>query len=121
MLPFVRDGDVAWITTAQPGEVAVGEVICYEAGREDLRLHRLVRRDGAILIARGDALLSEEPVLAGNLLGRLVALERAGSVLRLDTAGARRRGRAIAAIGPFIARLLPAARAVRRAWVARHG
>jgi hypothetical protein len=121
MLPFVRDGDVARIRAAEAGEVAVGEVICYEADGDRLVLHRLVHRDGDRLIARGDALLIDEPVDPARLIGRLVALERAGRVLRLDSSRARRVGRAIATVAPLLARLLPAARAARRAWYTRRG
>ncbi len=116
MLPFVRDGDVARIRAAEAREIEVGTVICYQAERERLVLHRLVGRDGDALIARGDALTAREPVAATCLLGRLVALERAGRVIALDTRGARCRARLIAAVAPLTARLLPAARAARRAW-----
>lgn len=119
MLPFVRDGDVAVIRSAEVGEIAVGDVVLYEAAPEQLVLHRVARREGNALIARGDALPDCEAVDPARVLGRLVALERNGRARRLDTRGARLRGRAIAALAPLVARMLPAARSARRAWYGR--
>jgi hypothetical protein len=119
MLPFVRDGDIAVIRAAETGGIVVGDVVFYETTRERQVLHRVVRRQGPALVARGDALLDGEAVDPARLLGRLVALERDGRVRRLDTRGARLRGRAIVTIAPLVARLLPAVRAARRAWYGR--
>jgi hypothetical protein len=121
MLPFVRDGDIAVIRAAETGEIEVGDVVFYDAAPERQVLHRVVRRQGGALVARGDALLDGEAVDPARLLGRLVVLERAGRARRLDTRGARLRGRAIVTIAPLVARVLPAARAARRAWYGQRG
>ena len=121
MLPFVRDGDVAVIRPAEAGEIEVGDVVFYEAVPERVVLHRVVRREGNALIARGDALPECEAVDPARVLGRLVALERDGRARRLDTRGARLRGRAIVTLAPLVARVLPAARSARRAWYGHRG
>jgi hypothetical protein len=115
MLPFLRDGDVLEVRPAGAGEVAAGDVACYESPAGGLCLHRIVARDARGLLARGDALAAVERVPATALLGLVTAVERRGRRWRLGTRAARRRGRLIARIAPVVARLLPLGRALHRA------
>jgi signal peptidase I len=109
MLPFVRDGDVALVTPKTPTGVAVGDVVCYEAPRGRLFLHRIIGRDGDRFVTKGDALASSEVVEPEQLLGKVVALERRGRIGRLDTRAARWRNRAVVLVSPVVPRLLPLA------------
>jgi len=56
-----------------------GDVVLYiRNGR--LFVHRLVEMAGEAVVTRGDALLGPDPpVRAGDLLGRVVSIERGGS------------------------------------------
>ncbi|MBI2218845.1 MAG: hypothetical protein HYU51_16285 [Candidatus Rokubacteria bacterium] len=50
-------------------------------------VHRLVARSGARLVLKGDALASPDaPVDPASVIGRVVAIERAGRVVRVDGA-----------------------------------
>lgn len=116
MLPFLRHGDVLHVRPLAAAAVRVGDVICYAPSPGRLHLHRVVARDERGFVTRGDALPYVEAVPATAVLGRVIARERGGRVRRLDTAAARRSGRAIVTAAPLVARLLPLARAVWRAW-----
>jgi Peptidase S24-like len=116
MIPFVLDGDVAVVRPSVADAIRVGDVICYQTAPGRLFLHRVIGRDGDAFIAKGDALPFTEIVRSAHLLGRVVALERRGRLLPLDTWTARWRSRAIAACSPFLPRLLPLALGLRRAW-----
>jgi hypothetical protein len=116
MIPFVLDGDVTVVTAARGDEIEVGDVICYATLPGRLFLHRVIGRDGDRFVAKGDALSFSELVPPAQLLGRVVAVERRGRLRRLDTRTARWRGRGIAACSPLVARLVPLALGLRRAW-----
>jgi hypothetical protein len=116
MLPFLRHGDVLHVQPSAATAVRVGDVICYAPSPGRLHLHRVVARDERGFVTRGDALPYVEHVPAASLLGRVIARERAGRLRRLDTPSARRAGRVIVAAAPLVARCLPLARALHRAW-----
>jgi hypothetical protein len=114
MTPFLRDGDIAFITPADGQGVRVGDVVCYEAAPARLVLHRVVGRHGASIVAKGDALSSAELIVLSQILGVVRAIERRGRVRWLDTAGARGWNRLLAFLSPAISRLVPLAVGVRR-------
>jgi signal peptidase len=116
MLPFLRHGDVLHVRPLPAAAVRVGDVICYAPSPGRLHLHRVVARDDRGFVTRGDALPYVEDVLAADLLGCVIARERGGRLRRLDTAAARRRARVVVVAAPLLARLLPLARGLRRAW-----
>jgi len=115
MLPFLRDGDVLVVRPVTAAEVRIGDVICYEPPSGGFVLHRVIARDDRGFVTRGDALTYVEVVPDAALLGVATARERGGRRVALDTAPARRRARVVAAVAPLLARLVPVARAVRRA------
>jgi hypothetical protein len=110
MLPFLRDGDVLLVRPAARSEPQVGDVLCYEPPAGGLRLHRVIAREKRGFVTRGDALAFVERVPDAAVLGVAVAVQRRGRLRRLDTAGARWRGRIIARAAPVLAHLLPLAR-----------
>jgi hypothetical protein len=121
MAPFIRDGDIVTVSEIAPSAPGIGDVICYETTPRRLFVHRVVACDGQRLFVKGDALTFTEVVERDQVLGKVVALERRGTLRRLDTAAARWRNRAIATLSPAIPRLLPMALLVRRAWRAVRG
>ncbi len=116
MIPFILDGDVVLVGPAGNSEVLVGDVICYEISPGRLFLHRVIKRDGERFVTKGDALDFTNLISPGQVLGKVVAIERCGRVRRLDTA--RWRNRAIAFLSPLLSKLLPLAMRVRRIWKA---
>jgi hypothetical protein len=121
MLSFVQDGDLVLVSPAEGSEVRVGDVICYRESPGRLLLHRMIRRDGERLVTKGDALAVSELIFPGQLLGKVVAIERRGRVRRLDTGVARWRNRMIVLLSPLLPGLLPPAIWLRRLWRAAGG
>jgi len=116
MIPFILDGDMVLVGPAANSEILVGDVICYEISPGRLFLHRVIKRDGERFVSKGDALDFTDVVFPGQVLGRVVAIERHGRVRRLDTAPWR--NRAIAFFSPLLPRLLSPAMRLRRMWKA---
>jgi len=79
MLPAIWPGDILTVRAADAGGVKPGEIVLY--GRDDrFVIHRVVENRGGLLITRGDAVpKNDPPVSAGELLGRVVSIERASS------------------------------------------
>jgi hypothetical protein len=89
MLPLIRDGDRAIVAHGCTG-VRRGDVVVF---RHDglLVAHRLlaIRRGdaGPVFISKGDNTSQfDPPLLADEILGRVVAIERHGRSMALDTA-----------------------------------
>ncbi|SRR5712691_569675 len=111
MLPCLRDGDVALVVPAAGTEISVGDVICYETPPGRVFLHRVIERERERLVAKGDALLFTDLIDPGQVLGKVVAVQRRGRFERLDTRSGRWRNRAIAAVSTLIP--FPIALAIR--------
>lgn len=114
MMPFLWDGDVVLVTPTGGAGIGVGDVVCYETSPGRLFVHRVIERKGDRFVAKGDALASVDLIDAGQVLGKVVAIERHGRVRRLDTRRARWRNRAIAAVSTLIPFLMALAIPVRR-------
>jgi hypothetical protein len=80
MLPTLWPGDVLTVEAQSFDQVRAGDVVLF--AREDrFFIHRILRKDasssGDYLITRGDAMPEEDaPVVAGELLGKVVTTER---------------------------------------------
>ena len=89
MCPIIHDGDLIHVRSIRGAEVRVGDVVlCFVDGRR-LLAHRVVKviRDRArtVVCTRGDArAVSDGPVPAEQVLGRVVFLERQGRGIALD-------------------------------------
>lgn len=71
MWPTVRDGEVVEIRPASAESVVLGDVVLVEQGGA-LVLHRVVGRQGELLVTRGDARPFPDPLVAPQaVLGRL--------------------------------------------------
>jgi hypothetical protein len=83
MSPWVRDGDVVTITPFGAAGTALlrpGAVVAFRHPQGDrLVVHRLLRREGAGWLARGDRSRQPDGVVAGgDLLGLVVGVARRG-------------------------------------------
>jgi hypothetical protein len=85
MLPTLWPGDVVTIhrtkwSDLQPGDIVLTAADDTQRGgcpEERFRLHRIVRKNGAIAFTRGDALGQEDPMFAGDrILGLLTTIRR---------------------------------------------
>jgi hypothetical protein len=86
MAPVVRPGDRVRLVPLLDAAPRLGELLAVVADG-GLLLHRLVARAGAGLVLKGDALaFPDAPVEPGSVLGRVVAIERGGRVVRIDGA-----------------------------------
>jgi signal peptidase I len=80
MLPALFPGDILTIKAEAMAEIRAGDVVLF--GRQGrFFIHRVLRRhqkeSEAMLLTRGDAMPhSDQPVSAGELLGRIVSLQR---------------------------------------------
>jgi signal peptidase len=79
MLPALWPGDILVVRGGLPATLSVGDIVLFlRYGR--LFAHRVVRKSGAELITRGDALsYRDPPVQASELLGLVVQITREGA------------------------------------------
>jgi len=76
MEPLLSEGDAVSIQCLPPGELSVGDVICFRDGSRFV-LHRLLEKgpgDGRVLLEKGDAETTARWIDAREVLGRLVAI-----------------------------------------------
>jgi signal peptidase I len=100
MLPAIHDGDHALVSHGCAG-VQPGDVIVFRH-RGTLIAHRVLRiedgDDGPTFVTKGDnAPQLDPPLNAGEIVGRVLAIERGGRHTSLDTTTWRILGRLIAA------------------------
>jgi hypothetical protein len=92
MEPFILDGDLL-VVHPLASRVRRGDVLLYQSSGGKVLAHRVVRRarDGARLLARGDAVRwqNEDWIDVGSVLGRVVSLERDGRVIETASRGRR--------------------------------
>jgi len=113
---------VALVVPAARTEVGVGDVICYETSPGRLFVHRVIDRARDQFLAKGDALACVDVIDPPQLLGKVVAIERHGSLRRLDSRIARWRNRAVASLSRRLPLLFALAIHVgRSARAALHG
>lgn len=102
MHPTIRNGETITVESVTPSGVKRGDILLCRAVK-NIIAHRVVRieRKPALFsseqalftfffILRGDALYSiDEPVAAEQILGKVVATERNGRIIRLDSRRAK--------------------------------
>ncbi len=109
MYPFVQNGDILLVEPRNAAELSTGDVVFYRRPRGRFTAHRLVQKDGSgILITRGDNLhYCDYPVPAEQVLGKVIAVERNGHCIRLDSALNKAVGRTWARLSPMSSWLRP--------------
>jgi signal peptidase I len=83
MVPVLWPGDLLTISHSEPASLAPDSIIVF---RQDDRLivHRLLRREGAMLVTRGDARpCLDVPIAAADVVGRVETIHRDGRSVRL--------------------------------------
>jgi signal peptidase I len=88
MHPTILDGDVITVQPMSPSDIKQGDIILYRS-QSGVIAHRVVRihksnDETPIWILRGDAPgAGDEPVVAHQVLGRVVSVERKGCSIAL--------------------------------------
>lgn len=92
MSPFIKDGDTITLSPLAGASPQVGEVLAFlRPGSGKLVVHRLVGRQGKLLLIRGDNSEEEsELVPASSILGYVTGVQRAGQPVRLGLGAERR-------------------------------
>jgi len=115
MTPFIRDGDVVVVDPIRGAPPCVGDVVAFRhPGTRRLTVHRIVGRDPAGWVLRGDGCPAADGVVPeADILGRVVTVERRGKPVRLGLGAS---GAWVAALsrGGWLRRLLVAAGLPRR-------
>jgi hypothetical protein len=92
MHPTIRPGESITVEPAQPAELQVGDIGLYRTKRGVIA-HRVIeihRTETPVFLTRGDAAkAADAPVNAGQILGRVVAVERHGRVIDVKSRRAK--------------------------------
>jgi signal peptidase I len=88
MSPTIRDGEAVTVEPIEAERVRVRDIILYRTARGVIahRVVRIERREatGALFYLRGDAATTHDaPVVADQILGRVVTVERKGRAIAL--------------------------------------
>jgi signal peptidase I len=122
MYPFLRGGDVVTLRRVPVTALRRGDLVLFRsAPYRSLLLHRILTvggvGEGATVRTRGDNLLqADRSVAGGEVLGRVVRVERAGrgEPIELESARWRAAGRLMALFGPLAALTLRLANVTSR-------
>jgi hypothetical protein len=80
------DGDVLKIAHAVHSKLRRGAIIFYENDEGEAVVHRLMEKTEELLMTKGDSMAaSDSPIHVGRLLGRVVAIERNGRRIDLES------------------------------------
>ena len=105
MAPLIANGDEVLLKFSADG-LRRGDIVVFRhetLRRDGLIAHRVIRirqhDHGCIVLTKGDnCALADTPVTTQDVLGRVVAIRRAGECIRIDTPALRRRARLIATL-----------------------
>ena len=101
MSPFIRNGDVVEVVPSK-GKINLGDVVFYCSSYGSPVVHRVIQRNKENIITKGDSVCgSDQPVLFKHVLGRVVAVEKNGWRMRLDSPMGRLLNVLLATISPF--------------------
>lgn len=101
MLPMLHPGDVLVVQAASPDDLRCGDLVVVRRS-DDLVTHRLVAVTPQGWVLKGDAWgAPDPPVAGGNILGRVVGVERESARLDLRLDPWVRRGRWLGRLGAW--------------------
>ena len=93
MSPTIQPGEAITVEPAAATEIKLKDIVLYQTGRGVIghRVVRIANRKGErVFLARGDAGQSAgEPVAAEQILGKVVAVEREGCNIDLESRRAK--------------------------------
>lgn len=113
MSPFIRNGDVVEVVPLR-GKVNLGDVILYCSSYGNPVVHRVIQRGKERTITKGDSVpSSDQPIFSKQVLGRVVAVEKNGWRIRLDTPVGRLLNILLATISPFSSLIYPSLKFIK--------
>ncbi len=114
MSPFIRNGDILEIIPVKR-KINLGDVVLYHSSYGNTVVHRVIQRNKESIITKGDSVpSSDQPIFSKQVLGRVVAVEKNGWRIRLDTPVGRLLNILLAVISPFSFLVYPPLRLVKR-------
>ncbi len=89
MRPFIKAGDILTIAPSSLASIRIGDIVAHKTQDDAFVIHRVISRvktdKGIIVKTKGDAEVRRRiPVVETQLLGKVVALKRAGHMLKLE-------------------------------------
>lgn len=105
MTPLLKPGDPVFIQDVDPKQLLPGDMVVLRR-EADLAIHRLIQIDGqGWFHTKGDNLpFSDPPILAGDILGKAIAIEQGQWVIHLYEGRWVRMNRILAALSRWEAR-----------------
>lgn len=101
MSPFIRNGDIVEVVPVK-GRINLGDIILYRSSHGGPIIHRVIQTSRESIITKGDSVPSpDQPLLSKQVLGRVVAVEKNGWHIRLDTGRGKILSILLATISPF--------------------
>ena len=91
MFPFIRGADIVTVAPVQAATLNLGDVVASEhPGSGRLIVHRIVKRQREQCVLRGDNVCRDDGTVAATaILGKVIAVERQGTPVRLGLGGGR--------------------------------
>jgi signal peptidase I len=119
MSPFIRNGETVEIAPIESGKIRSGDIIFYRTNLKRLVAHRVIKRmiDGGriFFITKGDrSPVFDEYVYSDDVLGKVVAVEKKGRIIRFDRGVMRLLNIIWARISPFNLWAYPGVRIIRK-------
>lgn len=115
MSPFIRNGDVVEVVPLE-GKINLGNIVLYRSSYGNTVIHRVIQRGKKSIITKGDSVPnSDQPLLSKQVLGRVVAIEKNGWRIRLDTPPGRLLNILLATISPFSFLIYPSLKLLKKA------
>mgnify|MGYP000518894905 CR=1 FL=1 len=76
MSPFLKTGSFVTLSKIPLSELRIGDIVFCRCNDGSFKLHRLIQRDGDMLITKGDALVSSDvPFKKTDYKGKVVRIE----------------------------------------------
>lgn len=119
MRPFIRDGDVIFVSPIENSSFKTGDVVLYSTEGNKVIVHRIIKKDKKdgrmTLLVKGDATSGfADKVDVKNVLGKVTAVERDGRKKRIDTKLSHLIGIFIAGVSPFSQWIYPVGSIVKQ-------
>ncbi|MEA3432197.1 MAG: signal peptidase I [candidate division WOR-3 bacterium] len=117
MFPLFKTGDIILFEPLTHSDVSIGNVIVYKQG-ERMVAHRLMKiyqnNERITLVTKGDTFPDfDDPIYPEEVLGKVVAVERNGRLIRLNRGLGRLANFVLAKISPFSRWIYPSLRKIK--------
>ena len=70
MLPTISDGAILYVCSQQ--EYYVGDIIVFSYPKEGYIVHRIIEKEGKVLICKGDNTNRKEVIMSRQIIGKVI-------------------------------------------------